>query len=149
MLYVIHNLTGILADFHNIAGGHDEHVLLRHANGRCDRLVRYQMAVLTVYRKRKLRMQQGVNQLDFLLTCMTGYVGIFGDDLHAAHSQLIDDLGHLLFIARDRSRTHNDNIVRLDGYLAVHAGCHTGQSRHGLALASCRNEDRLLIRIVL
>ena len=71
-------------------------------------------------------MQQGVDQLDLLLAGMAGYMGIFGDHLNAAHSQFVDNLGYLLLITRNRSRTHNDNIVRLNGYLAVHAGCHTG-----------------------
>ena len=149
MLYMIHNLAGILADFHNITGGHNEYILLRNADRRCDGAVRYKMAVLTVYRKCKLRMQQGVDQLDLLLAGMAGYMGIFGDHLNTAHSQFVDDLGYLLLIARDRGGAHNDDIVRLDGYLAVHAGCHTRQRRHGLTLASCGDQDCLLIRIIL
>ena len=81
VLYMIHNLAGILADFHNITGRHNEHILLRNADRRCDGAVCYKMAVLTVYRKRKLRMQQGVDQLDLLLAGMAGYMGIFGEHL--------------------------------------------------------------------
>ena len=94
-------------------------------------------------------MQQGVDELDLLLACMAGYVGIFGDDFNTTHSQLVDDLRYLLFVARDRGRAHDHDIVWLNGYLAVQTGCHTGQSRHGLALASCGDQNGLLVRIIL
>ena len=112
-------------------------------------LLRCQMTIFSMDRDRIFRFDQGIDQLDLLLAGMSGYVGILEDNLRTLHGELVDNLGYCLLISRNRVGTENDRIIRLDRDLLVDICSHTGQSRHGLALASCRDQDCLLIRIIL
>ena len=100
-------------------------------------------------RNRVFRTHQSVDQLDLFLTCMAGYVGILIDYFGALHGQFVDNLGHGLLIAGNRSGAEHYHIGRFNRYLFVGASRHTGKGRHGFSLASCGDEHGLLVRIIL
>ena len=141
--------AGILRELDHIARGHEQDVLLRHADGLRDLHLGLAVTVLAVHRNRELRPQQGVHQLDLLSAGMAGHMGILEQDLGALDGELVDHTVHRLLIARDRVRTHDDHVVGADGHLPVISVRHPGKSRHALALASCGDQHRLLRRIVL
>ena len=76
--------------------------------------MRLQMAVLTMNRDRILRLCQCVDQLDLLLTGMAGYMCILLNDLCTLCCQLVDNLGYILLIARNRTGAEDNGISRLD-----------------------------------
>ena len=101
-----------------------------------------------MHRNGILRFYQGVDQFDLFLTGMTGYMYVLENNVCTLHGKLIDNTGNCLFISRDRVGTEHDRIVRFDRNFFMHATCHTGQCRHGLSLASGRDHNRFLIRII-
>ena len=74
---------------------------------------------------------------------------ILEDNLRTFHGKFIDNLGYSLLISRNRVGAENNRIVWFDRDLLVDVGCHTGKSRHGLTLASCCDQNHLIIRIIL
>ena len=100
-------------------------------------------------RDRIFRFYQRIDQFQFFLTCMTGYMCILENNLGTFHRKLVDNLGYSLLITWNRMRTENNCIIRFNGNLLVDIGSHTGKGSHGLALASCSDQNKLLIRIVL
>ena len=107
------------------------------------------MFVFTMHWNGILWMYQRINQFDFFFAGMSGNMHILKDYVSALHAELINNIRYCFFISRNRMGTENNGIVWLNGYLTVCSICHTGQCRHGLSLASCRNQNGLLIRIIL
>ena len=107
------------------------------------------MTVLAVNRDCVFRFHKGIDQLQILLAGMSGNMCILEDNLCAFCRQLIDHAGNRLLISRDRVGTEDNRIVRLNRHLSVNIRGHTGQSRHGLSLASRCDKHHLLGRIVL
>ena len=70
------------------------------------------------------------------------------DHRSAPHGQLVDHVGHGLFISGDRGGAKHHHIGGRDGDLLVKRCRHAGQSRHGLALASGGNDHRGLRGII-
>ena len=60
------------------------------------------MTVLAMYRNRILRMYQRIDQLDLLLTCMSGNMYILKNNIRTLHIKLVNDLGNCFLIARNR-----------------------------------------------
>ncbi len=102
-----------------------------------------QMPVLAVNRERVFRLHQRVDHLDLLLAGVSGHMRVLEDDLRALHTQLVDDLGHRLLVARDRVGGEHDYIPRIDLYLAVQVCRHAGERRHRLTLGTGRDQHDL------
>ena len=58
------------------------------------------MTVFTVYRDRVFWFYQGVDQLDFLLAGMSGYVNVLEYDVGTLCRQFVDDVRNGFFISR-------------------------------------------------
>ena len=82
----------VLIEFHDITGIHEEDVLFRDAEALCYFCVCFQMTVFAVYRDRVFRFYQGVDQFDFLLACMSGYVNVLEYDVGTLCRQFVDDV---------------------------------------------------------
>ena len=54
-----------------------------------------------MYRDRVFRFYQGVDQLDFLLAGMSGYVNVLEYDVGTLCRQFVDDVRNGFFISRD------------------------------------------------
>ena len=63
--------------------------------------------------------------------------------------KLIDHTGYCLLISRNRIRTENDRVIRLNRHFTVYIPCHSGKCSHGFSLASCCDQNGLLRWIVL
>ena len=107
------------------------------------------MTIFTMYRNCIFRLHKGVDQLNLLLAGMSGYMCILENNLCTFHGKLVDNLGYSLLITWNRMRAENNCIIRFNGNLLVDISSHTGKSSHGLALTSCSDQNKLLIRIVL
>ena len=106
------------------------------------------MAVLAVYRNGVFRFYQGVDQFDFLLAGMSGYVNVLEYNVCALCGQFVDDVRNGFLISRDRVRAEDHGVTRQDRDLFVQVCRHTGQRCHGLALASGGDQDKLLAGVV-
>ena len=76
-------------------------------------------------------------------------MGVLENDLGSLEVELVDHLRYALLISGNRMGGKHDNVTRVDLNLLMDAAGHTGQSRHGLSLASGRDQDQLLIRVIL
>src|SRR5699024_4427239 len=95
-----------------------------------------------------LRLCQRIEELDLLLAGVSGYVRILEDHVSALLCQLVHHFGYRLLFTRDRVRTEDDHISRFDRNLSMCGSGHPAQCRHGLSLASRRDEYQLFIDIV-
>ena len=94
-----------------------------------------------MYRNGVFRFYQGVDQFDFLLAGMSGYVNVLEYDVGTLCRQFVDDVRNGFFISRDRVGTEDHGIARQDRDLFVQVCRHTGQCCHGLALASGGDQE--------
>ena len=76
-------------------------------------------------------------------------MGVLEDHFRAFRGQLVDYSGNGFLISGNRIGAEDNRVVRLDRHLPVHVRRHSGQSRHGLALASGCDQHHLLRRIIL
>src|SRR5699024_2139732 len=89
-----------------------------------------------------------IDKLNLFLTGMSGNMGILEDYICTFSAQLIDNFRYCFLISRNRIRTKNNGIIWFDGNFFMDISRHTGKSRHRLTLASCSDQDYLIIRIV-
>ena len=123
-------------------------MLFIHTKFCCNACLRFPMFKLSMYRNCIFWMQQRVDQLDFFLTCMSGYMSILENNICALTIQIIDNLGNCFLISRNWIRAEYNQIVWLDFYFAMNAICHTGQRSQWFSLTSGSDQDCLFIRIV-
>ena len=106
------------------------------------------MTVFSMNRNRKFRAYQRIDQFQFFLACMSGYVCILEDNFCALHGQFIDHLRYTLFVTGNRIRTKDNRVSRFDRNFAVDGSSDTRQCCHRLSLASGRYKYNLFIGIV-
>ena len=148
-VYIVYYFCFLLTDFQNITGFQDENIIFRNAKHSGNSRICFEVTVFSVNRDRIFRFYQRIDQFQFFLTCMTGYMCILEDDIRSLSCQFIDYLGYRLFISRDRIRAEDDRITRHDRYFLMHICCHTRQSCHRFSLASGCDQNGLLRRIIL
>ena len=86
----------------HVAGLQHENILFRNAQILGDLRLRLPVLVLAVDRHRIARLHKAVDQLDLLLTGMSGNMHILKDHIRPLLLQLVDHIGDRLLIARDR-----------------------------------------------
>ena len=148
-MYGTCHLCAVFIHLQNIPGCQDKDIFFRDPKILYNMLLRCQMTIFSMDRDRISRFDKGIDQFDLFLAGMSGNVDILEDNLRTLHGELVDNLGYCLLISRDRVGTENDRIIWLDRDLLVDICSHTGKSRHGLTLASCRDQDYLIIRVIL
>ncbi len=74
---------------------------------------------------------------------------ILEDDISALAVKLIHHLRYIFLISGNRMRREHNGVARLDLYLLVDAAGHAREGRHGFSLASRRDQNQLLIRVIL
>ena len=122
----------ILIYLQNNSGVQNTNIVIGISKFLCNKLLRSQMTVFTMYRNCIFRLHKGVDQLDFLLAGMSGYMCILENNLGTFHRKLVDNLGYSLLITWNRMRAENKCIIRFNGNLLVDISSHTGKSSHGL-----------------
>ena len=146
---LVHYLGLLAVKLQHVAGLQHEHVLLGDAKRQGQAGVGFPVAELAVDGDGVLRFHKGVDQLQLLLTGMSGYVGILEDHVGPLLGELIDDLGDGFLISRNGIGAEDNRVSGHDSHFLVDVRRHPGQGRHGLSLASCGDEHCLLRRIVL
>ena len=79
----------------------DKDIVLVNSKFLCHSRLCDQMTVFSMHRNRIFRSHQRVDQLNLLLTRMTGYMYILENNLCTFHGQFIDNIGNCLLISRD------------------------------------------------
>ena len=111
-----------------------------------------QHTILTMDRNEVLGLHQGVHQLQFFLTGVTGNVHLCQCLIHhlcAAAVQLVDYPGNELFIARNRRCGNQHHVTLANLQLPVLGIGHAGQTCHRLALAAGGHDQDFFIRILI
>ena len=122
---------------------------MRHADALGEPRMMNQMSQRAMHRDKEFRARDVDHQLQFFFACVTGdmNVGCFmRDDFGAASIEVVDDMRHGAFVARNRARGNHDDVALLDRDLFVFADSHARQRRRRLALCS-RRHDHQLVRL--
>ena len=144
-----HELHRARSDLHGVAVFADDDIFALHSHGHRQVLVKLQHALLAVERDKVLRTRERVNDLELLLTGVTGdvkHIGAVIDDLDALSEQLVDDTGNGVFVAGDRGSGNDDAVSRTDLDLLVLGKRHAVERGHLLALRAGRDDDLLVKR---
>ena len=105
-----------------------------------------------MHRHKKFGLCQGEQQFGLILAGVAGNVYVvhpFVNNVSAQLHQLVYHLADALFIAGNGGGGDNDAVVGPDFDVAVAADAHAGQGAHRLALAAGRDEDDLIVGVVL
>ena len=96
------NCCTVCIQLQNITGSKDKDILFRNTKIFYDMFLCSQMSVFTMNRNRIFWSYQRIDQFDFFLAGMSGYVNILENNLCTLHGQLIDNLGNGFLISRNR-----------------------------------------------
>ena len=140
---LVHVHLDDLADF-----GNDD-ILAQGSHGFGQHRVLPEHAVFPVHGDKVFRPDQRVHQLQLLLARVPGDVHLRQgavDHLGPQPVQLVDDPGNVFFVSGNGRGGDNDHVALADLELPVLRVGHPGQPRHGLALASRRHDQHLVVR---
>ena len=101
-VYMIHYFRAVSAQLQHISRGEDENIFLFDPKTVGQICLCFQMTVFAMYRNRVFRPDQRINQFNFLLTGMTGYMRVLENDVCSLHGELIDHSGYRFLISRNR-----------------------------------------------
>ena len=97
---------------------------------------------------KEFRAGQIQHQLQFFLAGVTRYVrrpSALIVHAGAAPAEVIDQAGDATFVSGNNSCADNDCIVFTNGEILVFAEGKTRQRSHGFSLASCAQDDQIVI----
>ena len=118
-------LCTLAVKLQNISGCKDKDILFGDSKFLNYIFLCGQMSVFTMNRDCIFRFYQRIDQLDFFLAGMSGYVCILENNLGTFHGKFVDNLGYGFLITRDRVGAEDDRIVRFDHDFLMNVGCHT------------------------
>ena len=138
----------VFRELEHIARTENENILFLVSKRAGDFGLCLEVAEFTVDRDGVSGLDQVIDQLDVLLTGVSGCVHILADNISTLQQEFIDHGGDCLLVARDGAGGKDNRIVGADGHFAVHAVRHAAEGCHALALAAGGDDHGLLSRII-